>query len=115
MFRALFESTKTSVAILDLNGLITGVNPAFRDLLGADLPWEDGIPFLEVVETTDKEAVSRELEVLGSGGSEKFEAARRFRPTHEGPVVWAQTAMVLIRGTDGVPDQLMAIMEELKG
>jgi PAS domain S-box-containing protein len=111
-FRALFETTRSGIALLDLEGRVTSVNPAFAEFISPTRPWNEGLSYLDLLDEGDQAPVSKELEVLASGERAKFEAARRFM-VGEGRVVWAHASMILIRDGDGAPHHLVALLEKV--
>lgn len=110
-FRALFESTRSGIALLDLEGRVTSVNPAFAEFISPTRPWDEGLSYLDLLDEGDRAPVSKEMEALASGERVKFEAARRFM-VGEGRVVWAHASMLLIRNEEGVPHHLVALLEK---
>jgi PAS domain S-box-containing protein len=110
-FRAVFESSRSAIAVVDLQGNVLDVNPPFAGFFSPTPRWTEGLSYLELLEESDQEAVRLELEALASGDREKFESARRFL-TREGHVAWAHTTMALIRNADGAPDHLVVLLEE---
>ena len=109
-FRAVFDSARSGIALLDLSGTFLEVNPAFAGAFAPTRPWTGGMSYLDLLDERDQEAVSKELEALSRGERARFEAARRFL-VREGQVAWAHTTMVLIRDADGAPDHLVALLE----
>jgi PAS domain S-box-containing protein len=111
-FRALFETTRSGIALLDLEGRVTSVNPAFAEFISPARPWNEGLSYLDLLDEGDQAPVSKELEALASGERAKFESARRFM-VGEGRVVWAHASMILVRDGDGAPHHLVALLEKV--
>jgi len=110
-FRAVFESTRSGIALVDLEGMLMEVNPAFAALFPSAVRDREVLSYLDLLDESDREAVSKEIEALSKGERARFEAARRFIPS-EGTVIWAHTTMDLIRTADGNPDHLVVLLEE---
>jgi len=111
-FRAVFESTRSGIALLDLDGMLIGANPAFAEIFSSSLGWTEGLSYLDLLDEGDKAPVSKELEALASGERNKFEAARRFLK-RDGEVIWAHATMILIKNGDGDPHHLVVMLERV--
>lgn len=113
-FRALFATTRSGVAFVGLDGGIMAVNPAFAGMFSAQGRWAEGMPYQNLLDESDREAAVKELQVLSTGDSARFEAARRY-VTADGSVFWTHSTTTLIRKPDGEPDHLMVILEPAEG
>jgi PAS domain S-box-containing protein len=113
MFGALFESSRSGVAIVGFDGVVLESNPAFTDIFppGSMGPERS---FLDLLDASDREPVAKELEALATGEMAKFQSAKRFLDT-EGQLFWAHTTTALIRGADGGPGQLLLVLERAQG
>ena len=109
-FWALFDSVATGVGLLSLDGTVARVNQPFAEAFSQGTRILEGASFVDLLEEADREAVARELEVLGRGERTKFEAARRFTD-QEGKVLWAHLTSILIRSQEGEPDHLMVLLD----
>ena len=109
-FRAVFDSARSGIALVGLDGSIMDVNPAFAGFFSPTPRWTEGMSYLELLDESDREAVAREVDALAKGEKAKFEAARRFL-IREGKVLWAHTTMALIRNDEGHPDHLVVVLE----
>lgn len=110
-FRAVFESTRSGVALVDLDGILLEVNAAFAGMFSSTIAAMKGRSYLELLDEGDREAVSMELTALVKGEKGRFEAARRFRMA-EGEVIWANLATTLIRDAGGAPDHIVVVLEK---
>jgi len=109
-FRVVFESTRSGIALVDLEGMLMEVNPAFAALFSSTARDEEALSYLDLLDESDREAVSKEIEALSRGERARFEAARRFL-VREDRVTWAHTTMALIRNAEGEPDHLVVLLE----
>jgi len=109
-FQAVFQSTRSGIAALDLDGTVTEANPAFREFFAPAPRWTEGMSYLDLLDDSDREPVAREMEALASGEKGRFEAARRFM-IGDGHVLWAHTTMALIKNEEGHPDHVLVVME----
>jgi len=111
-FKALFEATRSAVALVGLDGKLTAGNPAFAQLFsGQDLAMQE-ISYLDLVGEADKEPAALELDELVKGVREQFESARRFC-TGEGRLTWANSTATLVRSSDGTPDHLLLVLDRI--
>jgi len=111
-FWALFDATRSGVALVDLQGMVTKVNPPFTALFAPTPRYTEGLAYLDLLDEADREAVGKEMKALVSGQRPRFEAARRFL-TREGRAVWAHTTSVLIRDQAGEPHHVMIVTERV--
>lgn len=109
-FRALFESTRSGVALVGLDGRVLEVNSAFTRLFAPSLGWGEGGSYLDLLVESDRDAVEVELTGLSRGERARFEAARRYLG-QDGGVIWAHTSTTLIRTADGTPDHLLVVLD----
>jgi PAS domain S-box-containing protein len=109
-FRAVFESTRSGIALVSLDGTVVDANPAFREFFAPSPRWAEGMSYLDLLDESDQEPVAREMDALAKGEKGRFEAARRFM-IREGHVLWAHTTMALIRNDEGHPDHLIVVLE----
>jgi len=109
-FRVVFESTRSGVALVGLDGMLIEVNSAFSEMFSPHPRWSEGMSYLDLLDEGDKEAVLVELKALAKGERVRFEAARRFM-NKDGAVSWAHTTTALVRGDDGAPNHLVVVVE----
>ena len=109
-FRAVFDTTRSGVALVTLDGTVADANPAFREFFAPSPRWTEGLTYLDLLDESDKEPVLREMEALTRGEKNRFEAARRFM-VRDGQVLWAHTTMALIRDEEGHPEQVIVVVE----
>jgi PAS domain S-box-containing protein len=110
MFKAVFEGTRTGVAVVGLTGIVDEANHAFRGLFAARAGGGQGAFFLDLLDDRDREAVAKEFETLTRGDHSRFEAARRYVGP-AGEVFWAHTTTALIRDSDGGPSRLIVMLD----
>lgn len=109
-FQAVFQTSRSGIALVDLNGMLLGVNPAFATLFPHAAGGTKGISYLGLLAEADKEAVGVEFETLARGARARFESARRFE-TDGGKAFWGHTTTSLIRNEEGAPDHLIVVVE----
>lgn len=114
MFRVLFESTRSGVAVVGSDGGIKRVNPAFAELFSSGARWTEGRPFLDLLDAADRDPVALEFEALRGGKRDRFESARRYLGT-DGKIFWAHTTTALIPVVGGGPGHLLILLERVQG
>jgi PAS domain S-box-containing protein len=111
LFRAIFDGTRTGVAVVGLGGTVDEANHAFSELFSSQAAGLIGVPFLDLLAESDREAVRKEFEALARAERTKFEAARRYL-TLGGDPFWAHTTTTLIRELEGGPCRMVVMVEK---
>lgn len=114
MFQAVFDSTRSGIAVLGLDGTIVQVNPPFAASFAPTPRWTEGLSYLQLVDESDREAVAKEMDALAKGERARFEAARKFL-NGDGKLFWAHSTMALIRDDAGAPSHLVVVAEVVGG
>jgi PAS domain S-box-containing protein len=109
-FRAVFHSTRSPVALVDLDGLLLEVNEAFAAMFFSSAEDAEGASYVELLERGDQAPVLRDLGALSREEVNQVSASRGFQ-TRDGAVVQAQTSMALIRDKEGQADHLVVVVE----
>lgn len=113
-FQALFEHTSAGVALLDLEGQVLKANPAFRSIFRTRSSDEPDLFFGAFLAEGDRPGVIRELTALARGERGHAASERRFL-LPDGSQAWARLTLCLIRGVDGEPDHLLALLDQFGG
>jgi PAS domain S-box-containing protein len=113
-FWAVFEATRSGIALVDLQGNVLKVNAPFAEMFSPTPRFTEGLTLLDLVDESDRESAGKELEILARGERPRFEAARRFL-SRDGKAVWAHSTSILIRDEEGDPDHLMVVLERAEG
>ena len=111
-FRAVFTATPSPVALVDLDGLLLDVNPAFTQMFFSPTGEIEGSSYVELLERSDQAPVLREIGALSRGEKIWVEGHRRFQ-AHDGGPVDARTSTFLIRAKSGEPDHLVVVLREV--
>lgn len=111
-FRAVFESSRTGIALADLDGIIQEVNPSFAEIFYSTAKEMEGLSYPDLLSPEEQPAVLRELGALGRGERNRLAAERRFHPRN-GHQVWARTSTFLIRNPDDEPEQLVVLLDDV--
>ncbi len=111
-FSAVFQASRSGIALVDLDGMLLKVNPAFAGMFSPTPRWSEGMSYLDLLDESDREAVGMEFQTLARGERGKFESARRFM-IREGDIQWGHTTAILIRDEAGSPDHMVVIVENV--
>jgi PAS domain S-box-containing protein len=111
-FRAVFHATGSGIALVDLDGLLLEVNPAFFDLFFSTAEDVEGASYIELLERSDQAPALKELGALSRGERSHLEAERTFLE-RGGTLVRARTSITLIRNDAGDPSHLVVLLEGL--
>jgi diguanylate cyclase (GGDEF)-like protein/PAS domain S-box-containing protein len=108
-FRLGYERGAVATAILDLEGVVTSVNPAMCEFSGRTADEIVGQPAQEYVHPDDRDdAVARDRIIRG----DRTPLERRFlRPI--GPPVWGLVNLSLVRHDDGTPAYIYAQVQNI--
>ncbi len=111
-FRAVFESSRTGIALTDLDGIIQEVNPSFAEIFFATAKEMEGLSYPDLLSPEEQPAVLRELGALARGERNRLAAERKFHPRN-GHQVWARTSTFLIRSPEGEPEQMVVLLDDV--
>ena len=111
-FRSIFEQVYFGVAVANLDGRFSTVNPAFARLLGYSCEEMPGKHFLEITHPQDATAKQERLEKLleGGAGQVTFEA-RYLRKCGES--LWCATSISLLHDAAGRPAHFLGMLQDI--
>jgi PAS domain S-box-containing protein len=114
MFRELFESSATGVALFSIGGRFLRANPAMCRMLGYSEPELQQRAHLDVIHLDDLEAAAMSRAQIISGKARSRLAERRY--VHkDGSTVWAQVAGAVVRDAAGAPLCTVLIASDISG
>ena len=111
-WRAVYENSAVGILLTDVDGRIVAANPVLESILGYA---EQELQQLSVIELTpeeDREAVRARVTQLLEGTLQEYHVERRFL-RKDGRVVWANTSVSLIPGTESMRRMLVGIIEDI--
>ncbi len=111
-FRVVFEAAGTGIALLDLDGVIMEVNPAFADIFGKSPRELEGLAYPDLLLADDQAPVLREIAALARGERSRLSADRRFGGP-DGSVVWARATAALVENQEGEPDHIVVLLDDI--
>lgn len=115
-FRILFEEAGIGVAVVDRDGLIVEVNPAFHRIFGYAPEEAGGESFVDLAVEDDRAELLEAVRALVSGETPRSVSEHRFR-ARDGTVVWARTKLSSVPAADEDPEEgparLLALLEDV--
>jgi PAS domain S-box-containing protein len=111
-FRSIFEQVYFGVAVANLDGRFSTVNPAFARLLGYTCEEMQGKHFLEITHPQDATAKQERLEKLleCGAGQVTFEALYLRK---SGESLWCATNISLLHDAAGRPAHFLGMMQDI--
>ncbi len=112
--RNIFDHAPIGIAYADLAGRVREANPHLRALIGDDASTDTAAQYTlaELIHADDRAAVEQDLAELLLG--EAVDSQRRSRLRHRaGHTLWVRMRWSLLRGTDGQPQRLVAVIEDI--
>ena len=111
-FRATFEQAALGVVNCTLDGRFVRVNGRFCELVGYGPEEIPGLRFQDITHPDDLEADLHLVERLVAGEIDRFAMEKRY-VRKDGGVVHARITVSLMRGTDGRPEHLIGVVEDV--
>lgn len=111
-WRAVYENSAVGIALTDLSGKIFAANPACQRMLGYAAKEIRDVSLAEITNEHDREATHSHIEQLRSGALREYHLEKRYE-RKDGSVVWANTSVSMIPGTEKVEPMLVGIVEDI--
>lgn len=106
-FRAAFDHAPIGMALVDLDGRFTRVNPALCEMLGYDAGDLEGRRIGDISHPADADAASRVVRRLAAGEMTSHRAEHRCL-TASGRSLWVEVSGTAVADADGRPEQVVA-------
>lgn len=110
-FRAVFEDASVAIVLASPQGRIEQVNPAMERMLGYSSEDLVGKQAAEITHPDDVEATVRVFRNILGGADAQHTEKRYVRK--DGKLVRSVTSVSVIRGDDGQPKKLMAMLQDV--
>ena len=111
-FRSIFETAPVGIAFADLNGALQEVNARFCELVGRPASALIGRRGIDVTHPDDCQEDIRLARRLLSGELPLYRRVKRYvRP--DGSVVHARALVSLLRSSDGRPQRMVGVVEDI--
>ena len=110
--RAIFQGAAIGMSLVDLRGRALESNETLQEMLGysrAELRQKE---FPEFVYPEDRQGSSRMFEDLANGRCNRYQMELRLSGSDQ-RVVWGRLIASLVRGTDGEPNYIIIMIEEI--
>jgi PAS domain S-box-containing protein len=110
-YKLLADSMADVVTRIRLDGSSNYISPAIENLIGYTPAEMAGRPAQDFVYGPDKELILNTFKELGNGLEEK---SVEHRAVHrDGQPVWVESRFRLLRGADGKPDEMVAVIRDI--
>ncbi|SCY47154.1 ATP-binding protein [Thiohalorhabdus denitrificans] len=113
-FRETFSHAGVGIAIMDIDGRLLEVNPAFAGIVGYDAGGlvEQGVSVADLTHPEDREETAAALEKLRSGEVPAVTLEKRYR-REDGRTVWVQATDTSVPDREGRPKRVIGIIEDI--
>jgi PAS domain S-box-containing protein len=111
-WRSVFENSAVGVALSDLDGRFIAANPVFQEMLGYTESELEQLRFLDITVEEDREASWKLVQELLGGKRRQFQIEKQYRRKNGG-AVWVRNSVSMVTGSEGVPQFLMALSEDV--
>jgi len=112
LWRSVFENSAIGVALTDLNGRFLATNPTYQEMLGYTEEEFQNVSFVELTHEDYREANLALLSQLLEGKREQFQIEKQYY-RKDGSLIWVRNNVSLIHGTQGEPQFIMALSEDI--
>lgn len=113
-FRHTFEQAAIGVAHVTPDGTFLRVNRRFAEMTGYTSEELLGMNAQQLAHPEDRPDAAANVQRLVEGGEESFTSERRFI-RKDGTSIWTDNTVSLLRGADGAPRYLIAMVAEATG
>jgi PAS domain S-box-containing protein len=111
-FRKIFQEAAHGMSLVDMEGHILDVNPAFLKMLGFNKKEVVGKSFKTLILPEDAVKNGRLFQELCEGKRDSFSRETRYRHK-DNWVVWGQATVSLLRGAGGAPQYGVAMVSDI--
>lgn len=109
---AIYEHSPVGIALIDATGRIRTANPAFQAMLGYDDTAIRATTLQRITPVEDRAATQARVARLLAGEVREYHVQRRYQ-RQDGALVWANTSVALIPGTDAATRLLVVVAEDI--
>ena len=111
-WRAVYENSAAGIALLDLEGQILAVNPAFQLMLGVSEDQLRGRSIVDMSFEEDQLAARRQLTWLTNPGAREYRVERRFRRA-DGAALWVNASVSVAPATAESAPMVVCVVEDV--
>jgi len=111
-WRAMFESSALGIALTGLDGRFVDANPAYLRMVGYSQAELRDLSFRMITHDDDRERNLAIFTEVLEGKRKSFELEKRYR-RKDGEVIWVNLSGSLVPGTEGVPQFVLGMVEDI--
>jgi PAS domain S-box-containing protein len=111
-WRAVYENSAIGISLTDVHGRIVAANPVLERMLGYGEQELQQLSVMDLTPEEDREAVRPRVTQLLEGTLNEYHVERRFL-RKDGSVLWANTSVSLIPGTESMRRMLVGVVEDI--
>ncbi len=111
-FRNIFDQAPIGIIYTDLAGRVRDANPKLREMIGYSADELARHTLGELTLDDDRSATAHELARLLQGDLPMVQRRSRLR-RGDGQILWVQMNLSALRGPDGQPQRLVAVVEDI--
>ncbi len=111
-FRAIYEHGRSGIAVSDLQGRLTFVNPAFRKMLGYEEGELVGKEFREITLEADLPAENAYVRELLDGERDHYDIEKRY-VRKDGETIWVALSAAVLRNAQGKLTLGLAMVQDI--
>ncbi|MEJ2698265.1 MAG: PAS domain S-box protein, partial [Desulfuromonadales bacterium] len=111
-FRSIFQSAAVGMVLLDPDGRLLQVNPAFCRFLGYSEEELLQLSPFDYTHPEDREDTAFRLAEAGAGNRQVFDYEKRYL-RKDGRVVWGRTTATWVRGSNRRPSHCIALVQDV--
>jgi PAS domain S-box-containing protein len=111
-FRTVFESAAIGVAVVEKSGVAVESNAALQEMLGYSKDELGSMPFTEFTHPDDAQKDLALYQELMAGRRESYHMEKRYI-RKDGPVVWGQLTVSLVRDAAGAPRHAIGMVQDV--
>ncbi len=111
-FRKIFEEAAIGMSLVDMDGQLLDVNPAFLKMLGYNKYEVVGKSFKNLLHPADAQISARLFKELREGKRDSYSRENRYLHKDNG-VVWGQVTVSMLREAGGAPHFAIAMIADI--
>jgi len=111
-FRKIFAEAAISISLVDMDGQLLDVNPAFLKMLGYEKHEVVGKSFKDLLHQEDARISARLFKELWDGKRDSYSRENRYLHK-DNRVVWGQVTMSMLRDTGGLSQFAIAMIADI--
>src|SRR4051812_38737413 len=111
-WRAMFESSTLGIALTGLDGRFVDANPAYLRMVGYSQAELRDLSFRMITYDDDRERNLAIFTEVLEGKRKNLELEKRYR-RKDGEVIWVNLSGSIVPGTEGVPQFLLGMVEDI--